>query len=206
MTQIWNAEGNRMPVTVVQAGPVTVAHIKSAEGRDGYDAIQLAYEEVKESKLTKPELGVFKTLGIPAHRHLREFRIRADEASNYEKGMVYGVDFLKMGHFVDVVGTSKGRGFAGVLKKYNFHGADAGHGAHEAYRHPGTGGVGSATPGRVPKGQKRPGQMGNKRVTVQNVMVLQVDRPNSLVFLLGGAPGPIGSIVQLHEANKAPDA
>jgi len=202
MTQVWSADGNRLPVTVVQVGPVTVTKIKSSDGSDGYDAVQIAFEQVKESKLTKPEAGVFKKLDIPPHRHLREFRITPDEAGNYEPGMTYGTEFLKMGFLVDVCSTSKGRGFAGVLKKYNFHGADAGHGAHEAYRHPGTGGQGSATPGRVPKGRKRPGQMGNKRVTVQNVMVVQVDRPNHLAFLLGGVPGPIGGLVQISEAVK----
>lgn len=205
MTQIWSADGNRMPVTVVQVGPCTVTKIKSADGVDGYDAVQIAYDKVKESKLTKPEVGVFKKLGIEPHRHLREFRIRADEAGNYEPGMVYGSEFLKMGFLVDVAATSKGRGFAGVLKRHGFHGADAGHGAHEAFRHPGTGGQGSATPGRVPKGRKRPGQMGNKRTTVQNVMIVQVDRPNHLAFLLGGVPGPNGGLVTISEATKAPE-
>ena len=205
MTQMWGPEGNRIPVTVVRTGPVTVTRVKTEEGADGYNAVQIAYDPIKERKLTKPVAGTYKKLGIEPHRHLREFRVRPDEIGKYEVGMSYTTDFVRSGFFVDVVGTSKGRGFTGVMKRHGYHGADAGHGSHEAFRHAGTGGQGSATPGRVPKGKKRPGQHGNKRATVQNVMVVQIDRANNLVFLQGTVPGPNGGLVQLQESVKTPD-
>ncbi len=206
MTQVWDAEGTRLPVTIVQVGPVTVTRVKSADGPDGYDAVQIAYEPIKERKLTKPQRGFFAKIGVEPHRHLREFRIRADEAGNYEVGKVYATDFLKDGSFLDVRGTSKGRGFTGVMKRYGYHGSDRGHGTHEAFRNVGTGGQGSATPGRVPKGKKRPGQYGNHRETLQNILVVKVDHGNRIVYLQGSIPGPKGGLVQLTEAVKTPDA
>jgi large subunit ribosomal protein L3 len=206
MSQVWGPEGNRIPVTVVQVGPCVVTRVKTADGTDGYNAIQYAFEEVAERKLTKPEAGVFKKLGLAPHRHLREFRISEDKMSTYEVGSSYTTDHLKTGFFVDVTGTSKGSGFTGVMKRHNYHGAKASHGAHEAYRHAGTGGQGSATPARVPVGMKRPGQHGNQRSTTQNILVVQVDRQNNLVYLQGAVAGPKGGLVEIREANKTPDA
>lgn len=206
MTQIWDPEGTRIPITVVEVGPCTVTKVKAQDGKDGYDAVQVAYAPIKERKLTKPQLGVFKTLGIEPHRHLREFRIRAEEAANYEVGQAFTTEHLKTGFFVDVAGKSKGRGFTGVMKRYGFAGSDRGHGTHEAFRNVGTGGAGSATPGRVPKGKKRPGQYGNTRRTTQNVLVVRVDPENNLVYLQGSIPGPNGGLVELTEAIKTPDA
>ena len=205
MTQLWGPEGNRLAITLVQVGPCTVTRVKTKDGKDGYNAVQIAYEPVPDRKVTKPVLGSYKKLGVEPHRHLREFRVREEELGKYEPGMSYSTDFVQTGNFLDVVGTSKGRGFTGVVKKYGYHGADAGHGSHESFRHVGTGGQGSATPGRVPKGKKRPGQHGNKRISVQNVLVVQVDYENRLVYLQGSIPGPNGGIVQLHEAIKTPD-
>ena len=205
MTQIWDSDGTRMAITLIETGPVTVTRVKRADGVDGYNAVQIAFEPIEERKLTKPELGVFKKLGIAPHRHLREFRVSDDEVGKYEVGMTYATDFLKPGSMIDVTGTSKGRGFAGVIKRYGMHGADAGHGAHEAFRHPGTGGAGSATPGRVPRGRKRPGQYGNKRSTVQNLFVVNVDRANNLLYVQGAVPGTRGSMVQVNESVKNPD-
>ena len=142
---------------------------------------------------------------VGPHRHLREFRLREGETTEYAPGDVYDVDHLKAGNFVDVVGVSKGHGYTGVMKRWGFHGADSGHGAHEAYRHPGTGGQGSATPARGPRGAKRPGQHGASRSIAQNVLVVKVDKNNRLVYLQGSIPGPKGGLVEVREAIKTPD-
>jgi large subunit ribosomal protein L3 len=206
MTQIWGPEGNRLPVTVVQCGPCTVVNKKSAEGSDGYNAVQLAYEEVAERKLNKPQRGLFKKAGLAPHRYLREFRVNAKDLERYEEGQVLTSEHLQVGNFVDVTGTSKGRGFTGVMKRHGYHGAaTATHGTHEAFRHAGTGGQGSATPARVPKGMKRPGQHGNTTETTQNVLVVQVDHSNNLVFLQGAIPGPTGGVITVKDAVKTPD-
>ncbi len=206
MTQVWDAEGNRVPITVVEVGPCTVTAVKSADGKDGYDAVQIAYHEVKDRKVTKPMAGVYKKAGIKPHRHLREFRIKPGEGGKWSVGYAYTTEGLSTGLFVDVTGTSKGRGFTGVMKRYGYHGSDRGHGTHEAFRNVGTGGQGSATPARVPKGKRRPGQHGNARSTLQNVLIVNVDEPNNLVYLQGGIPGPNGGIVEIKEAKKTPDA
>ena len=214
MTQVWDSEGALVPVTVVQVGPCVVAQKKDSDGKDGYDAVKIAYEPVAERKISKAERGVFETISkalvadgkeaVGPHRHVREFRVTPAQLAKYEVGQTYTTDYFRQGYFVDVAGTSKGRGFAGVLKRHGMHGADAGHGAHEAYRHPGTGGQGSATPGRVPKGRKRPGQYGNTRASVLNVMVVNVDKANNLLYIQGSLPGPIGGLVAVREAIKTP--
>ncbi len=206
MTQIWGPEGNRIPITLVQVGPCTVVQIKSSEGKDGYDAVQIGFDEVKESKLNKPQLGVFKKAGVAPHRHLREFRIKPSEHEKWEVGYTYTTAGLSTGLFVDVTGTSKGRGMTGVMKRYGYHGSDRGHGTHEAFRNVGTGGQGSATPARVPKGKRRPGQHGNSRSTTQNILIVQVDESNDLIYLQGSVPGPNGGLVEISEATKTPDA
>jgi large subunit ribosomal protein L3 len=205
VTQLWGPEGNRISATVLLVGPCVVTRIKTEDGSDGYNAIQIAYEEVEERKLTKPEAGVFQKLKIAPHRHLREFRVSGEELANYEVGQVLTTENLKTGNFVDVSANSKGHGFTGVMVRHNYHGAKASHGVHEAYRHSGTGGQGSATPARVPKGMKRPGQHGNSRSTVQNLLVTSVDSENNMVFLQGSVPGPTGGLVQISEAIKTPD-
>ncbi len=207
MTQKWGADDEVLRCTAVQVGPCTIAALKNSEGKDGYDAVQLAYELVDERKLSKPELGVFKKLGIQPHRHLREFRVAADALGNFEVGQVITTENLKVGNFVDVTGTSKGRGFTGVMKRHGYHGAATQtHGTHEAFRHAGTGGQGSATPARVPVGMKRPGQHGNSTVTTQNVQIIEVIEEENIVLLRGPVPGPNGGIVFLKESLKSSDA
>lgn len=206
MTQIWDAEGNRVPITVVQVGPCVVTGIKSKDGKDGYDAVQLAFEQVTAKKVNKPVAGVFARANVEPHRYLREFRVTAEEAATYTVGQTFTTEFLKKDQVLDVVGTSKGRGFTGVMKRYNYSGSDAGHGTHEAFRNVGTGGQGSATPGRVPKGKRRPGQYGNARSTKQNILIQFVDPDNCLIYLKGGIAGPNGGMVELRESVKTPDA
>jgi large subunit ribosomal protein L3 len=206
VTQVWGPEGDRLSVTIVECGPCVVTAKKTVEGKDGYNAVQFAYEAVPERKLTKPERGVFKKIGAEPHRHLREFRLNEKELAEYEIGQSVSIEHMQVGNFVDATGTSKGRGYTGVMKRYGYHGAKQTHGAHEAYRHAGTGGQGSATPARVPKGMKRPGQHGNARTTIQNLMIVQVDAEHNLVFVQGGIPGPNGGLVHLSTAIKTPDA
>ncbi|HIA01549.1 MAG TPA: 50S ribosomal protein L3 [Myxococcales bacterium] len=205
VTQMWGPEGNRISATAIQVGPCVVTQLKSEDGIDGYNAVQIGFEVVAERKLTKPEAGVFKKLGLDTHRHLREFRVTSEELATYEVGQVITTENLKTGNFVDVSGTSKGSGFSGVMKRHNYHGAKASHGVHESYRGAGTGGQGSATPARVPKGMKRPGQHGNKKATTQNLMVTSVDHDNKLIFLQGSVPGPPGGLIQISEATKTRD-
>lgn len=210
MTQMWGPEGNRWVATVIQLGPCTVIKKKTKDGPDGYDAVVIAYdavpEEKAEKKLTKPEVGVFKKLGVKPHRTIREFRVHADTLARYEIGQVITTDNMTVGNFVDVVGTSKGRGFAGVMKRHNFQGFSNSHGVHESFRGPGTGGAGSLMPSRVPPGSRRPGHMGAARVSIQNLLVMAVDRGNNLLFVQGSVPGANGELVMVNEAAKTPDA
>ena len=205
MTQMWGPEGNRFAATIVQVGPCVVTKIKSKAGKDKYDAIQLAYEEVAERKISKPEQGVFKAIGAKPHRHLREFRVTEAQAAQYEVGQVVATEHMKVGNFVDAVATSKGRGFAGVMKRYQFQGFSQTHGVHECYRGPGTGGAGSLMPSRVPPGSRRPGHMGNARHTSQTLLIMAIDVQNGLVFLNGCIAGPQGGLVVLQSAAKAPE-
>lgn len=206
MTQRFGPDDESIPVTVIKCGPCTVVRTKTAEGKDGYNAVQVAFDAVPERKVTKPRLGEYQKRKIAPHRILREFRVSADDVKKYETGKVLTVDGLRQGYFIDIIGTTKGRGFAGVVKRHGFHGHDAAHGAHEYYRHPGTGGMGSIFPGRVPLGRGRPGQMGNTRQTTQSLQVVDVDETRGLVFVKGAVPGPTGGLVMIVEAKKMSDA
>ena len=203
-TPVWR-DGTQFMCTAVKVGPCVVARLKSSAGPDGYDAAVLAYEPVEARKLTKPELGVFEALSLQPHRHLREFRLSKETLEALEAGQTIGLENLKVGNFVDVRAKSKGKGFSGVMKRHNFHGAHAGHGSHESFRGPGTGGAGSATPGRVPRGVKRPGRQGGKYVTVQSVQIIDILEDESIVLLKGGVPGAKGALVELREAKKLSD-
>jgi large subunit ribosomal protein L3 len=191
--------------TAVKVGPCVITRLKSADGPDGYDAAVLAYEPIAERKLTKPELGLFKSLEMTPHRHLREFRLSKESLEGLEAGQTIGLENLKVGNFLDIRAKSKGKGFSGVMKRHNFRGSHAGHGTHESFRGPGTGGAGSATPGRVPKGKKRPGRQGGKYVTIQSVQIIDIFEEESIILLKGGVPGAKGALVELREAKKLSD-
>jgi large subunit ribosomal protein L3 len=198
MTQIFDESGRVIPVTIVEAGPCYVTQIKTEE-RDGYRAIQLGFEETKKSRLTKPEQGHLERSGVPSLRHLRE--IRVDDVSVYHEGQRLEVSQFEVGDRVDVVGTSKGRGFAGVVKRHGFRGGPKTHGQSDRTRAPGSIGAGT-TPGRVVKGLRMAGRMGNQRVTVQNLRVVLVDPERNLLAVRGAVPGARGGMLMIREAIK----
>ncbi len=200
MTRIFDDQGHMVSVTVIEAGPCLVLRKKTAD-TDGYDAVQLAFGAVREKLVTKAQAGEFNSRGHKPMRHLKEFRLTADEIARYEAGQSVKADLFKAGDFIDVVGVSKGRGFTGVMKRHNFKGAKASHGVHEFFRHGGSIGT-SATPARVIKGRKMPGQHGNKRVTVQNLTVMAVRPSENLLLVKGAVPGCNGRLVAVHRAIK----
>jgi large subunit ribosomal protein L3 len=200
MTQLYNDDGTVLPVTVLQAGPCHVVQVKTPEGRDGYSAIQIGFEDAGDAN--RPMKGHFDRASVAPQSHLREIRLSADDAGKYTVGQSVGAaDVFEAGQTADVTGTSKGRGFAGVMKRYNFAGFIRSHGTHEFFRHGGSIGT-RLTPGHVLKGKKMPGQMGNERVTVQNLEVVRVDAERNLVFVRGGVPGPKGGLVVVRHAVK----
>jgi large subunit ribosomal protein L3 len=194
MTQVFDSEdGHVERVTVIQAGPCFVTGIRRAE-RDGYDAIQLAFGETTEKQLTKPKLGLLKKAGVGHLRHLREFR---GEPGDLEVGAEVKVDSVfEKGQTVKVSGISKGKGFAGTIKRHNFHRGPVSHGSHNV-RAPGSIGA-SADPARVFKGIRGPGQMGNKRATQRGLEVVDVRADENLLFVRGSVPGPKGSVVEIR--------
>jgi large subunit ribosomal protein L3 len=211
MTQIINDEGVVAPVTIIQAGPCFVTQIKN-ESTDGYSAIQIGFGEVKEKRLTrgqKGHLGLLKSdkkngsrresKGIPPVRHLREFRTR--QAASYEIGQILTVEQFEPGERVDVVGTSKGKGFAGVMKRHGFHGGPKTHGQSDRWRAPGSIGATSGM-SRVIKGQKMAGRMGNARVSSQNIEVVRIDLERHLLAVKGSVPGSKGGLVMIRVAAK----
>ena len=181
MTQIYDDEGFVRPCTVVQVGLNTVLQVKTADGKDGYNAIQLGFGEQKTQRLSKAELGHSKKAGVESGvRYIREVRISGEAVGNFEPGQTLGAtDVFEAGQSADVTGTSKGKGFAGVMKRHNFQGFIRSHGTHEFFRHGGSIGC-RLTPGRVMKGKKMGGQMGNVRVTVQNLSVAKVDAERAI--------------------------
>lgn len=198
MTQIFDEKGEVVPVTVIQAGPCFVTQVKTAEN-DGYNAVQLGFEEVPPRKLNLPLLGHLKRAGVPTLRHLREFR--AKDASEYRPGQKITVEVFAPGDHVDVVGTSKGRGFAGGVKRHGFGGGPKTHGQSDRHRAPGSVSSGT-TPGRVWKGKRMAGHMGNQRVTAQNLTVVRVDAERNLLVVKGPVPGPRNGLVVVKEARK----
>lgn len=197
MTSIYDDKGAAVPVTVLEVGPCVVVQRKD-EARDGYSAVQLGYAEQKEQRLSKPKLGHYKKAGLEAHRVLREFRVTAD--TEVAVGDVVDVRAFEEVNFVDVVATGKGRGFQGVVKRYDFGGGRASHGGGWLRR---TGSIGMCEfPGRVFKGKKMPGHMGSKRVTTQNLRVMQVRADENLILIKGSIPGANGGIVTVKEALK----
>ena len=192
MTQIFREDGRVVPVTVVEAGPCVVTQVKTKE-TDGYDAVQLGFGEVK--RRNKPLSGHLKNSRLS--RYLRE--VSADDASEFEVGQTIGVDIFEAGEKVDVIGTSKGRGFAGVMKRWNFKGGPRTHGQSDRMRAPGSIG-GGTTPGRVYKGMKMGGHMGNRRITVKGLEIVEIDTERNLLMIKGGIPGAPNSLVQIRRA------
>jgi large subunit ribosomal protein L3 len=198
MTQVWDADNRVVPVTVVKAGPCVVTQIRTPE-HDGYTAVQLGYGAIDPRKVVKPAAGHFAKAGVTPRRHLVE--LRTADAGEFTLGQELTVEVFEAGQSVDAVGTSKGKGFAGVMKRHGFAGLGAGHGVQRKHRSPGSIG-GCATPGRVFKGVRMAGHMGNVRVTVQNLTVHAVDAEKGLVLIKGAIPGPNGGLVLLKTASK----
>lgn len=192
MTQVFGEGGVTIPVTVIQVGPCYVTQIKTAE-RDGYNAIQLAYGETR--KLTRPERGHLRKAGVPPMRYLREFRVT--NPTDYRLGQQLTVSIFRPGEKVDVIGTSKGRGFAGVVKRHGFAGGPRTHGQSDRLRAPGSIGSGT-TPGRVLKGLRMAGHMGNERVTIKNLEIVRVDPERNLLLVKGSVPGHIKGLVMVR--------
>ena len=198
MTQIFDEKGKVIPVTVIEAGPCVVSQVKSVE-TDGYNAIQLGFEDVKESKLNKPRRGRFEKLNIAPKKHLREFRL--DSVEGITVGTELTVAEFAEGDKLDIQGTSKGKGFQGVIKRHGQHRGPMGHGSMY-HRRPGSMGP-TSTPGRVFKGKKLPGHMGKVTVTIQNLDVIKVDTDKNVVLVKGSVPGPKGAILKLKTSVKA---
>jgi large subunit ribosomal protein L3 len=198
MTQIFLDDGSLVPVTVVEAGPCTVIQKKTKE-KEGYDALQLGFLPKNSKRVNKPLEGHFKKAGVGPNEHLKEFRVESVEG--LEVGKEVNITLFKPGDIVDVTGLSKGKGFTGVIKRHGFHGSPGSHGTHEYFRHGGS--VGSATyPHHVFKGLKMPGQHGNRKVTVQNIKVLDVKEDQNLILLKGGIPGSPRGLIFIQSATK----
>jgi large subunit ribosomal protein L3 len=197
MTQIFDEAGSAVPVTLIEAGPCFVTQVRTPE-KDGYVAVQLGFEEIKPKRLTGGQLGHLKRNDLPPLRFLREFRVKK---SDVEAGDKVTVDVFGVGEHVDVIGTSKGRGFAGAVKRYGFRGGPKTHGQSDRQRAPGSRGAGT-TPGRVFKGSRSPGHMGNARVTSQNLKVVLVDPERNLIGVRGAVPGARGGVVMIKPARK----
>ena len=195
MTQIFDDEGRVIPVTVVRAGPCPVTQVRTVE-RDGYAAVQLGFGETK--KVNKPLAGHFAKAGVEPTRYLVEFPLEGE----HNPGDMITVDIFTQGQLVDVTAKSKGKGFAGVMKRHGFAGLGGGHGVHKVHRAPGSIG-GASTPGRVFPGMKMAGRMGNERVTIQSLELVGVDAERRLLLIKGAVPGPSGSLVIVRDAVKA---
>lgn len=198
MTQIFDQDASLVPVTVVQAGPCMVVQRKTRD-RDGYEAVQLGFGEVRKGRVNKPMQGHFARAHVEPARHLREVSLEADE--EVQQGQVFGADLFAVGDYVDVTGTSKGRGFAGVMKRHGFSGAPGSHGTHESFRGPGSIGS-SADPSKVFKGLKMAGHMGAERVTAENLLVVRVMKEQNLLFLKGAVPGANGGLLLIGRSKK----
>ncbi|NHW39203.1 50S ribosomal protein L3 [Paenibacillus aceris] len=196
MTQLFTPEGNVVPVTVIQAGPCVVLQKKDVDN-DGYESIQIGFDDVKASRIIKPELGHAKKAGATPKRYVKE--IRGIQLGDYEVGQELKADLFTEGEFVDVTGTSKGKGFQGNIKRHN---QSTGPMAHGSRYHRGPGSMGSIQANRVPKGKKLPGQMGNETVTLQNLQIIKVDAERNVLLVKGSIPGPKNSYVSVKSAVK----
>ncbi len=199
MTQLYDEDGRVIPVTVVEAGPCVVVQ-KKTEDSDGYEAVQLGFGDISNKRVNSPAKGHFDKADAAPKRTLREFRL--DDISELKVGEILKADIFEVGERVDVVGTSKGKGFAGNVKRFNTRLQRRSHGAHQVTRKPGAL-AGAASPGRVFKGAKLPGHMGAERVTIQNLTVAKVDAENNLIAIKGAIPGPKGGVVCIQDTVKA---
>jgi len=202
MTQVFDDTGQVTPVTVVKAGPCVVTAVRTPD-RDGYAAVQLGFGEINPRKVTKPVAGLFAEAGVTPRRFLTE--LRTDDASEYQIGQEVTAEVFEAGQLVDATGTSKGKGFAGVMKRHGFKGLSSSHGTQRKHRSPGSIGA-CATPGRVFKGVRMAGRMGGVRTTVQSLTVHSVDTDRGLLLLKGAVPGAAGGLIMVRSAAKAPAA
>ncbi len=200
MTQVWDAANRLVPVTVVKAGPCVVTQVRTPE-RDGYDAVQIGYGAVDPRKVNKPESGHFEKAGVPPRRYLVE--IRTTDAAEYQIGQEVTAEVFEAGAMVDVIATSKGKGFSGVMKRHGFGGLGAGHGVQRKHRSPGSIGA-CATPARVFKGLRMAGRHGGVKTTTLNLKVHSVDADKGMLLIKGAVPGPTGGLVFVRTAAKAP--
>ena len=198
MTQVWDENNRVVPVTVVKAGPCVVTQVRTND-QDGYDSVQIAFGEIDPRKVNKPLKGHFANASVTPRRHLVE--LRTADAAEYALGQEITAEVFEAGQLVDASGTTKGKGFAGVMKRHGFHGVSASHGAHRNHRKPGSIGA-CATPGRVFKGMRMSGRMGSDTVTTQNVTVHAVDTERGLILVKGAVPGPKGGLVLIRNAAK----
>jgi len=198
MTQIFHEDGSLVPVTVIEAGPCSVVQKKTKE-KDGYNALQLGFLPKSAQRVNKPLSGHFKKAGISPYYYLKEFRV--EEGEGYEVGQEVNVNLFKPGDIVDVTSLSKGKGFTGVIKRHGFHGSPGSHGTHEYFRHGGS--IGSASyPHHTFKGLKMPGQHGNRKVTLQNIEVVDIKEDQNLILLKGGIPGSHNGWILIRNATK----
>ena len=197
MTRIFSESGQDIPVTVLEVGPCVVTAIRTADA-DGYNAIQLAYDEIPERKLNKPRAGFFKKHGLKTYRYLREFRGNSDPSAEFKIGDEIKADFFKEGDLVKVTGISKGKGFQGVVKRHGFGGGPKTHGQSDRYRAPGSLGQ-SSYPSRVFKGLRMAGRMGDERVTVRNLQVVRVDADNNIIMVKGAVPGAKNGLIRISK-------
>ena len=199
MTQIFTEDGKMIPVTVIEAGPCVITQIRT-EDRDGYSAVQLGYEDIAEHRLSKPEAGHFKKTDLPLKKHLTEFRL--EDISGMNLGDIVKADLFDEGEFVDVSGTSKGKGYSGVIKRWGASRGRMSHGGGPVHRGIGSMGANS-DPSRVMKGKKMAGQLGSERVTIANLEVVKVDAEKNLLVIKGAVPGPKGGIVFVKNTTKS---
>ena len=195
MTQVYDEKGELIPVTVVAAGPCPIVQMRTEEN-DGYEALQLAFDEVPARKVNKPRTGHLAKAGVAPHRVLKEIR---SEVGDYEAGQVLDVSQFEVGDVIKVTGKSKGKGFAGVVKRYNFQGANTTHGTPDRVRHGGSIGQGTS-PGKVWKGKKMPGQMGNVKVSTRGLSVVRIDAERNLLFIKGAVPGGTNGYVTIQKS------
>jgi large subunit ribosomal protein L3 len=199
MTQIFE-QGEVIPITVIEAGPCFVSQVKTLD-RDGYAAIQMGFEDAKPKSLNRPQRRHLQKSNLPPLRYIREFRMHADEVAGFVEGQKITVDIFEEGEWVDVMGTSKGKGFAGVVKRHGFRGGPKTHGQSDRHRAPGSIGA-CTTPGRVFKGKRMPGRMGGERVTAQGLKVVMVDPERNLLAVRGSVPGAKNGLVVIRQARK----
>jgi len=200
MTQIFDENGTVIPITVLKVGPCFVVD-KRTEEKNGYSAVVLAFEDIKESRARKSELGLYKKANITPKKQLKESKVSKEELEKFEIGQEVSIDLFKKGDLIDVSGISKGRGFTGVMKRHGMAGAKSSHGTHEYFRHGGSIGAGSS-PSRVFKGMKMPGRYGASRITIQHLRIVEVKSEKNLLLVRGAVPGPNRGDIEIAHSVK----